>query len=82
MSDTGTTSNITLPKVALGATGFTVSRLGLGGFHQVEISSEIVEQVVYATQFFLRGPVPVAPRRLDVVAADFQERIHDLFDDL
>ena len=48
MSDTGTTSNITLPKVALGATGLTVSRLGLGGFHQCEISSEIVEQVVDA----------------------------------
>lgn len=37
-----------LPQVSLDATGFTVSRLGLGGFHQLEISSEIVEQVVDA----------------------------------
>ncbi len=37
-----------LPQIELGATGFTVSRLGLGGFHQVEISSEIVDQVVTA----------------------------------
>jgi uncharacterized protein len=39
---------LTLPQIELGATGLTVSRLGLGGFHQVEISSEIVEQVVDA----------------------------------
>jgi predicted aldo/keto reductase-like oxidoreductase len=39
---------LTLPQVELGATGLQVSRLGLGGFHQVEISSEIVEQVVSA----------------------------------
>ena len=38
----------TLPRVTLGTTGLQVSRLGLGGFHQVEISSEIVEQVVSA----------------------------------
>ncbi len=38
----------TLPQTALGATGLTVSRLGLGGFHQLEISSEIVTQVVDA----------------------------------
>ncbi len=38
----------TLPQIALGATGLTVSRLGLGGFHQLEISSEIVAQVVDA----------------------------------
>jgi aryl-alcohol dehydrogenase-like predicted oxidoreductase len=37
-----------LPKIALGATGMTASRFGLGGFHQVEISSEIVTQVVDA----------------------------------
>lgn len=41
-------SKLTLPRIALGATGFTVSRFGLGGFHQVEISSEIVEGVVDA----------------------------------
>jgi predicted aldo/keto reductase-like oxidoreductase len=35
-----------LPKIALGKTGLQVSRLGLGGYHQVEISSEIIEQVV------------------------------------
>jgi predicted aldo/keto reductase-like oxidoreductase len=34
--------------VELGDTGKTVSRFCLGGFHQVEISSEIVEQVVDA----------------------------------
>lgn len=39
---------LTLPQTQLGATGVTVSRLGLGGFHQVEISTEIVEQVVDA----------------------------------
>ncbi len=43
MSDT-----LTLPKIKLGATGFEVSRLGIGGFHQVEISSEVIEQVVSA----------------------------------
>ena len=37
-----------LPTVTLGNTGITVSRLCLGGFHQVEISSEIVEDVVSA----------------------------------
>ncbi len=39
---------MTLPKIALGKTGFTLSRLGLGGFHQVEISTDIVAQVVDA----------------------------------
>ncbi len=38
--------NTRLPQTELGATGLRVSRLGLGGFHQVEISSEIVEEVV------------------------------------
>jgi hypothetical protein len=37
-----------LPQIELGATGYRVSRLGLGGFHQLEISSEIVEEVVSA----------------------------------
>ncbi len=40
------TNEITMPTIELGATGLTVSRLGLGGFHQLEISSEIVEEVV------------------------------------
>lgn len=35
-----------LPRVELGNTGKTVSRLCIGGFHQLEISSEIVHQVV------------------------------------
>ena len=35
-----------LPQCHLGTTGLKVSRLGLGGFHQLEISSEIVENVV------------------------------------
>ena len=38
----------TMPMTELGATGLRVSRLGLGGFHQLEISSEIVEHVVDA----------------------------------
>lgn len=37
-----------LPKAPLGRTGFELSRLGLGGFHQLEISSEIVGRVVDA----------------------------------
>jgi predicted aldo/keto reductase-like oxidoreductase len=37
-----------LPKVMLGQTGKYLSQFGLGGFHQVEISSEIVEQVIDA----------------------------------
>jgi predicted aldo/keto reductase-like oxidoreductase len=35
-----------LPKIELGKTGQVVSRLGLGGFHQVEISADIVDKVV------------------------------------
>lgn len=35
-----------LPKVKLGNTGHEVSQLALGGFHQVEISLEIVEKVI------------------------------------
>ena len=38
----------TLPKITLGKTGKQVSQFCLGGFHQVEISSEIVAQVVDA----------------------------------
>lgn len=37
-----------LPTTTLGASKLTASRLGLGGFHQVEISSEIVSQIVDA----------------------------------
>ena len=37
-----------LPKIELGRTGKRLSRLGLGGFHQVEISSEVVERVIDA----------------------------------
>ena len=36
----------TLPKVELARTGKQLSRLALGGFHQLEISTEIVERVV------------------------------------
>lgn len=35
-----------LPVTTLGRTGKKASKLGLGGFHQLEISSEIVESVV------------------------------------
>jgi len=35
-----------LPQITLGNTDIRVSRLGLGGFHQLEISSEIVDQVI------------------------------------
>jgi len=35
-----------LPTVSLGETGKTLSQYGLGGFHQLEISAEIVEQVI------------------------------------
>jgi predicted aldo/keto reductase-like oxidoreductase len=37
-----------LPTVLLGKTGKRLARYGLGGFHQLEISSEIVEQVIDA----------------------------------
>ncbi len=37
-----------LPKIELGNTEIELSRLALGGFHQVEISSEIVKRVVDA----------------------------------
>ena len=47
-----------LPKIALGATGLTVSRFGLGGFHQVEISSEIVNRVVDAFLEVVRTDAP------------------------
>lgn len=35
-----------LPKIELGNTGHQISQLALGGFHQVEISTEIVNKVV------------------------------------
>ncbi len=41
-----TANSAHLPLVSLGDTGIEVSRLALGGFHQVEISSEVVAQVV------------------------------------
>jgi len=37
-----------LPRVALGKTGKHMAQFGLGGFHQVEISSDVVVQVVDA----------------------------------
>ncbi len=40
----------TLPKIALGKTGIEVSRLCVGGFHQLEITADIVAQVVDAFQ--------------------------------
>ena len=40
------TTTAALPKVELGKTGKELSRLALGGFHQVEISTEIIERVV------------------------------------
>lgn len=40
--------NNSLPMVTLGKTGKSVSQFCLGGFHQVEISSELVQQVVDA----------------------------------
>lgn len=36
----------TLPQTELGNTGKKLSRLALGGFHQVEISTDIIERVV------------------------------------
>ena len=36
----------TLPKVELGRTGKKLSRLALGGFHQVEITTDIIERIV------------------------------------
>ncbi len=38
--------SIELPRVALGGTGKRLSRMGLGGFHQLEIDAETVAQVV------------------------------------
>jgi predicted aldo/keto reductase-like oxidoreductase len=39
-------NEIKLPRIKLGKSGLSASVLGLGGFHQVEVSSEIVSQVV------------------------------------
>lgn len=41
-----TGGNDTLPQVSLGKTGKRLSQFCLGGFHQVEISQEIVDRVV------------------------------------
>ncbi len=35
-----------LPRIELGTTGYEISRLGIGGFHQVEITADIVARVV------------------------------------
>jgi len=37
-----------LPKVSLGRTGLDLSRFGLGGFHQIEVSADVVAEVVDA----------------------------------
>ncbi|MFW6303637.1 MAG: aldo/keto reductase, partial [Candidatus Sumerlaeota bacterium] len=37
-----------LPKIELGRTGYKLSRLAIGGFHQVEITCDIVNEVVDA----------------------------------
>jgi uncharacterized protein len=42
------TDNSILPRISLGQTGLSASRLGLGGFHQVEISTDVMEQVISA----------------------------------
>ncbi|MFP4353837.1 MAG: aldo/keto reductase [Phycisphaerae bacterium] len=39
-------AEIDLPKVQLGRTGKSVSRMGLGGFHQLEIDAEAVSNVI------------------------------------
>jgi hypothetical protein len=44
----GLSNQQSLPKITLGDTGKEVSQFCLGGFHQVEISSEVVAQVVDA----------------------------------
>jgi len=36
-----------LPRISVGETGIEITRFGLGGFHQLEISSEIVHQVIH-----------------------------------
>jgi aryl-alcohol dehydrogenase-like predicted oxidoreductase len=41
-------SGMTLEKIDLGRTHTRVTRFALGGFHQIEISSEVVERVVEA----------------------------------
>jgi len=46
--ETAAAAPSTLPTVSLGRTGKQITRYGLGGFHQLEITSEIVEQVVDA----------------------------------
>jgi predicted aldo/keto reductase-like oxidoreductase len=46
--NTGRVVGATLPSVSLGKSGKQLARYGLGGFHQLEISSEIVKRVVDA----------------------------------
>lgn len=41
-------NELTLPRISLGNTGLEASRLGFGGYHQVEISTDVIEQVVAA----------------------------------
>lgn len=48
MTDAATPPNGPLPTVELGRTGKRATRLGLGGFHQIEVSSEIVAEVIDA----------------------------------
>jgi metal-dependent hydrolase (beta-lactamase superfamily II) len=42
---------MTLPRIELGKTGIKLSHLVLGGFHQVEISSEVVQKVIDVCPF-------------------------------
>lgn len=42
-----------MPAVELGRTGLRASRFGLGGFHQLEVTSDIVEEVV--NEYLWRG---------------------------
>jgi predicted aldo/keto reductase-like oxidoreductase len=48
MNNRSVQESTALPKITLGQTGIELTRYGLGGFHQLEISSEIVERVVGA----------------------------------
>jgi uncharacterized protein len=48
-----TADKITLPKCRLGNTGLELSLLGMGGFHQCEVDSEVVAQV--ADEFISMG---------------------------
>ncbi len=48
MDQASESRRLRLPRVRLGKTGVELSRLALGGFHQVEISTEVVAEVVDA----------------------------------